>query len=509
MPPNSFILFVSLPYLIPLLSRSFITTTTPILLTWYYSFIFLCIYPLFPFPHIVSIIPQSKKVTLDKASESIIISLVRMINSEAPFCCEPGFWLVAEELSRVYPHYIHGEAVVAAWKNSKRPARTSSPSFPPLSSATPLPSMSGDTIVRVLRVLSNVALAHVTNIARLTSLPHSIGITPQGNTSSNNSSMRDDDDAAPTSASRYRAGSPGVIPPKDGIEIAEYLLGILCTFSRITSSFSLPLNTSKKATTSSTPSPGDSAAVLQAQIRCLHALSTSLLDPKNPNLDTTPLRASASTSLSASIIRLSSWEDRVIAAALSVLDTFVFGRLQSSELIASVTKHSLPQPPSRITASVVSACLFTIGEVILASDNVALPPSLITTLLAFLPPKLTRAPAALESSSSATPLATASVIAVPSSVRAHAFSALGKLCVKDKDLAKKHVCLSHPTPWQFVALLFGLHSYTCMYLLCLCFFYSLTAFFPLPLPPFCLWLAMLRLLPDHLRIVAPRLCSRT
>jgi hypothetical protein len=88
----------------------------------------------------------------------------------------------------------------------------------------------------------------------------------------------------------------------------------------------------------------------------------------------------------------------------------------------------------------ISRCLHIVGELCLVAGT-AVTPDLLTMVHALIPPTLSSSNAA----------GTLMTVPLPASLRAHAFTALGKLCIAHEPIARKSVCYTICFDFHFLS----------------------------------------------------------
>ena len=165
--------------------------------------------------------------------------------------------------------------------------------------------------------------------------------------------------------------------------------------------------------TLSDPDPRQVAppVVISARIRCLHSLSVGI-------------NHSAATSTEPTSLKAPDWEQTILSAEEKIFEGFLLrGRA--------------------VAPAILSATLFATGEVVLASDRARPSQNLVMLLQSLLAPRITRALPASVAGDDVDEAggATSETITLPSQVRAHAFTALGKLCLKHQPTARANVLM--------------------------------------------------------------------
>lgn len=307
--------------------------------------------------------------------------IVTHLNSALPVSQQKGVWLIASQLSHDKPDWINEKNLLKAWN-----ALSSSDKGKKKQNSTTVPESSRDLTSKMSHMI--LVLSTIGNIAQ-----------------------------------KLKSNVLGTL--------SSYIFDQLSSLARDTSS-----------TASALSSAGDHHPLLiKNHIKVMRLICSELRHRHNEHEKDTG--ANADTSLPA----VPDWEDKILAYVHQCLHAFVMqqGRddvnssCSSDVLNDSVSSHAGAGTPS--TSKVIEA-LYTLGELILYSGQ-SVPSSMITLVHSLLPPYLylgmNKSSSDASSADSSLPTAASSKIPLPSSLRAHAFTALGKLCLRDEGLAVKTI----------------------------------------------------------------------
>jgi hypothetical protein len=368
----------------------------------------------------------------DAGAGATVVALCGAVNSAADASLERGLWIVAEELSAHVPQFLRGDVLLAAFQRAQRLVKR-------------LPDM----LPRNARGAASAA--HATSAASAFASP--FAARPIA--------------SAATAAADAAAVLPVQLPTAD--DVWDYYTRVLRALANTAAAFTcagrarpsageamlhrthagpgLPRAQTRLGVSSAAASPalelllselrsahaGGASNATAAQVRAVHALCCAVRN-NNANLAAGAPAANCVGGAAAAQKRgfrpdarapVPDWEGELAAAATAALEAHVV--------------RGEPQPDA-----VLIGHLFALGELALVSDRYTVPAATVTLVQTLMPPTLSMAlRVASDKAAGEAPLAAAAAAVassagvIPTPVRAHAFIALGKLCLTDLNLAKR------------------------------------------------------------------------